>query len=141
MSNAIGGNSGIFGSIQALGRSLDYHLRRHGLLTSNIANAETPGYRPRELKANFQSTLHRIAGLQAARTHAMHLSAGIDPRFEVSVMSSNQKSGAGANGNMVDLEGEMAKLAANSLRYQASTEMLRRRLGMVKYAATDGRRR
>jgi flagellar basal-body rod protein FlgB len=42
------------------------------------------------------------------------------------------------DGNTVDRASEMAKMAENQLLYDASAEMLKRKLGMLKYAITEG---
>jgi flagellar basal-body rod protein FlgB len=42
------------------------------------------------------------------------------------------------DGNTVDRASEMAKMAENQLLYDASTEMLKRKLGMLKYAISEG---
>lgn len=42
------------------------------------------------------------------------------------------------DGNTVDRSAEMAKLSENQLLYDASAEMLKRKLGMLKYAITEG---
>ena len=45
---------------------------------------------------------------------------------------------AGADGNSVDLERELAKVDANRVRYAGTAELVSRRLAMLRYAATDG---
>ena len=42
---------------RALGRFLDLAVARHGLITSNLANIDTPGYRARDI--NFRQELER----------------------------------------------------------------------------------
>ena len=50
----------ILGSINPLRSALDYHLGRHNILTSNLANVDTPGYRAQDLKraSPFDNVLH-----------------------------------------------------------------------------------
>ena len=43
----------------------------------------------------------------------------------------------GGDGNTVSLEREMAKVAANDLRYQAVGRIVRQQLGLLRYAAAD----
>ena len=43
-----------------------------------------------------------------------------------------------ADGNAVDLEREMAKVAANRVRYGTSSELVSRRMALLRYTATDG---
>ncbi|MCC6748480.1 MAG: flagellar basal body rod protein FlgB [Deltaproteobacteria bacterium] len=127
---------GVFGDLSPLERSLDYHQFRQELLTSNVANAETPGYRP--LDVNFQASLDKAGTL--AVTNEGHLPAGPGERMQSGVFA-DPSATAGNDGNAVSLEREMAKLSANSIRYRAAAEMISRHIGMLRYAATDGQRR
>ena len=45
---------------QALGRFLDVAVARHAIITSNLANIDTPGYRARDI--NFRQELQRAGG-------------------------------------------------------------------------------
>jgi flagellar basal-body rod protein FlgB len=126
----------LFANLAALNRSLDYHLARQGLLSSNVANAETPGYQPLDLR--FDSYLARAGELKV--TDPGHLGPSAANHFEMSVFA-DPATAPGNDGNTVSMEREMGKLSANSIRYRAATEMLSRRIGLLKYAATDGQRR
>ena len=129
--------STIFSEYGKLTRSLAYHLKRHSLLTANVTNAETPGFRPLDIR--FEEALSTATSVQ--RTNAAHLSADGVPGENRYVPFDASVTTAGPSGNSVSLEREMTKLAANSLRYRAATTMLSRRLGLLKYAASDGQRR
>ena len=123
-------------AITALRRSLDYHLMRHSVLGSNVANAETPGYRSVDL--SFDALLDRAEKIRS--THADHLGEG-GPRQPAWEVFDDSVASPGNDGNTVSLEREMAKISANTIRYNAASEMLSRRLAILKYAATDGQRR
>jgi flagellar basal-body rod protein FlgB len=120
----------------ALRRTLGYHLLRHSLLTSNVANVETPGYRAADL--SFDSFLDEAERMRT--TQPKHLS---DSDTEVSQMEvfDDSEASPGNDGNTVSLEREMAKISANTIRYNSSLEILSRRLAILRYAATDGSRR
>lgn len=128
--------SSIFAPLRLAERGLSYHLRRQELLTSNVANLQTPGFRPLELR--FRELLDKASAMQC--TDAKHLresgasnTADTDDIYQDAVVSPSP------DGNAVSMERQMAKLAANSLRYRATTEMLNRRLALLRYAANDGR--
>ena len=125
----------LFGNLTLLQHSLDYHLRRHGLLASNIANAETPGYQPLDL--SFQATLSRTVDLRGS--DARHLGASEESRFSRGIFT-DPSGTPGNDGNTVSLDREMAKLTANSIRYRSAAEMLGRRVAMLRYAVSDGQR-
>jgi flagellar basal-body rod protein FlgB len=127
--------STIHSTVALLERSLDYHNKRHSVIASNIANVQTPGYRPRDV--SFSDALSRAGRL--TRTHGMHLPVSPDSPTGMPVFDDAAVQ-PGIDGNAVSMERQMAKMTANSLRYRAIAELISRRIGMLRYAATDGRR-
>ena len=125
----------LFNVVDVAHRSLDYHLRRHNVLASNVANVDTPGFRPLELIR--ETSKGREGGLPIARTHEAHQRPGGGAGETVDV-AQEQVAQPGGDGNAVSLEREMAKVAANDLRYEAVGRIVRQQLGMLRYAATDG---
>lgn len=128
----------LFTSVNPLARALDFHVERHNLIASNVANADTPGYRPREM--TFARELGELGGnLPIERTSRGHLRAGgaQDPSgFEV---FEETWATPGNDGNYVRLEHEMSRMNANSVRYRASTQMVNMHLGMLRYSIGSGR--
>lgn len=94
---------------------------RHRLISENIANAETPGYKVK--KVHFQEELERMInagngdGLQLNRTDQRHLpqAAGSGPVPYTIV--ENSDTAMSNNRNNVDIDKEMANLAENQLMY------------------------
>lgn len=83
--------------------------QRQTLLTNNIANADTPGYRREDL--NFQATLRNaIAGEAPLETVAFA------PEEQAQVVS--------PNGGGVSVDQESALLAENGLEYETFSQML-----------------
>jgi flagellar basal-body rod protein FlgB len=126
-------------SIPALEKSMDLYLKRGNAITSNIANAETPGYRAVDL--NFAGELERAfsdknAG-KTATTHHKHLqvsSAG-------SAHFVNDLTGmAKADGNNVDLDIQMGKLVANAGLYSQGANLVRKKLHMLRTAIREAMR-
>lgn len=128
--------SEMFAGVDVLHRSLDYHSKRHNLLSSNVANADTPGFRPAELlRVPEENVVHN---LPLARTEGAHLrpeGAQDDPRLAV-VEDSSQP--IGADGNAVSLDRELAKISANDLRFESAAKLVKAHLGMLRYVAMDG---
>jgi flagellar basal-body rod protein FlgB len=129
------GMSDMFNVVNRLRTSLDYHASRHSVLSSNIANAETPGFKPLELLREAQTETG--AQLPMVATSAAHVgpanqdAAGYETREDRTTI-------AGANGNSVSLEHEMSKLAANDIRFEGAVKIVSQQLGMLRYAANDG---
>ena len=110
--------------------------QRQAVLGQNVANADTPGYRPRDLEpAGFEALLDRTGGrrLEPVRTASNHLAA-IAPapgRFRDRVDESFE---AKPSGNGVDLPDEMRKMASTELDHQLTTGLYRRYVGMFRTA-------
>lgn len=109
-------------------QALALRSRRNELLASNIANADTPGYKARDI--DFRATLARVDGSGGTRirtTHENHLagSSGSDlTGSELLYRIPNQSS---LDGNTVDPNLEKAAFAENALRYNASLTFLDRK--------------
>ncbi len=127
----------LFDGVGTAQRAMSYHLERHNVLASNVANLDTPGYRPLELTRDVGAA-ERFGSLLLQRTHANHVagSRGAVPagtpntRVERVIQPAN-------DGNAVSLEREMAKVAANDLRYQTVGRLVKQQMGMLRYAASD----
>lgn len=120
----------LFNELGGLERSLDYHLDRQGVLASNLANAATPGYRARDL--DFKSYMDQANRMQI--TSELHLSGNEDAE-DALIFEQDPPKG---DDNTVRIEKAMAQVAANRVRYEASTTLMRQKLALLRYAATDG---
>ncbi|MFO1035771.1 MAG: flagellar basal body protein [Geminicoccaceae bacterium] len=110
---------------------------RMGVLSENIANADTPGYGAQDLApANFDTLLRHATGAQQlalARTAAAHAEAkgGAGQEFKAAVVDSFETA---PSGNAVELPEQMQKMADTELDYQLTTNLYRRYLGMMRTA-------
>ena len=119
----------LFGpTIDIASKALDLRARRHELILSNVANADTPGYKAFDLMVDEalakQGPQESKQNLQ--RTHHAHLSpggrTGIDPKLKTLELSTQVT--LRGDGNTVDMDREMSNLAANQLQYKASAQIL-----------------
>ena len=110
--------------------SLDIAKKRHGLITGNIANLDTPGYRTKDI--DFKDALKDA--LEGTSVDLFRT----DPRHLGSMMSYPEPSSSGTDS--IDIDKEMSKLAENNLRYRTGVEVLLRKLSKLKYAITEGGR-
>ncbi len=99
---------------------------RHGLLTSNIANVDTPGYKAKDLK--FQQTLDNE--LQLAVTSPGHIKTSDN---DVSPVAEETQD-TWEDGNNVELDMEVAKMTENAMLFQAGVSMLETKIRMYKNA-------
>ena len=63
-------------SVERLRTGLDYHLQRHNVLVSNLAQAETPGYRPVDLE---RGTFDGAVSVALAATDPGHVGTPTTP--------------------------------------------------------------
>ena len=92
----------IFDHVDALARALSLRQQRQGTIASNIANAETPGYRAREL--DFASALKDAFAMRSPQEGAM----------STQIVVEDTTTPPKPDGNTVDLDSQMAKLSENS---------------------------
>jgi flagellar basal-body rod protein FlgB len=115
---------------------MQWHQQRQQVLAQNVANADTPSYRPLDLaEPKFDLPAPGGTQLQLARTDAGHL-GGFGGASELKG-DPNQYQVRPA-GNAVSLEDEMLKVASNNMDYQAATQLYSRSLGMLKTAMGKG---
>ncbi len=128
-------------TLAVLEKSLDLRARNQQVIAGNMANVDTPGYSARKLsfEDDLQQALKRPE-MSTKPTHARHLPVNgaslnqIQGRIERDVDTSGM-----GDGNTVSLAEEMFSLAENQLLYEAGTQILKKKLTMLKYAVSDGR--
>ena len=121
----------LFDSTSSLSGALSFHRRRHAVLAGNVANVDTPEYRPLDLE---RSVATKTAG--GARTDSRHMKlSGSDG---VSFYFDDADAPATLDGNTVNLERELAKVDANRVRYNTASRLVSKRLAALRYAASDG---
>ena len=119
--------------------ALNYRAARQDMIASNIANVDTPNYRPRDIRfeealAQKSAELYgaKDATLQMTKTSSTHL-GGFD--------TSNQTKGttffrdghmARNDGNSVDLDVESSEMAKNSLMYTALVAAMKKNGNIFK---------
>ena len=107
---------------------------RQRLLSENVANAETPGYRGRDLKPqDFTRQLQAATSVHMVSTNPGHL-AGVtqsDPNF---ASDRSQPFEVTPRGNSVSLEEEMMRIAQNQVDHQTAATLYSRSLGLLKIA-------
>ena len=111
---------------------LSLYGERSGLLAANIANADTPGFKARDI--DFRSLLAKAGGDHMAMktTHARHLGgssavSGPDLLYRVPIQPS-------VDGNTVDTQVEQAEFAQNAVRYQSTLTFLNGKFKGLKLA-------
>jgi flagellar basal-body rod protein FlgB len=117
--------------LSMLRQRMHWHQERQRLLSENVANSDTPRFRPRDLTPlDFEHPAPTPVRL--ARTEPGHFA-----QLAGSSSSFNDRMGGYETrpmGNAVSLEDEMMKVAANQMDYQAATALYSRSLALLKTA-------
>ena len=121
---------------QALVRRMQWLGQRQGVLAQNIANADTPDFRPQDLKHGpFERILAgAIAAVQPAATHPAHLQGR--PAKNGAIGSENQRHTfeTAPSGNAVVIDEQLIKVAETQMNYQTMTNLYRKHVQMVRTA-------
>ena len=123
-------------NFQGIEKSLELNFKRHALLTSNVANSETPGYKAREL--DFAGTLERAFGetnTELKKTDAKHMDLTL---MEGEHITMDRSGALGADGNNVDLDITMGKISANGRAYENAANMLSQKFRMMRIFTRRG---
>lgn len=145
-----------------LERALDARLLKQNVLAGNIANANTPGFTPKDI--DFEAAMAsapresvaagaRPASAEAGAVGELGVSSfaplPLDaPRPALRSLGPGDASGSplvqaagaapGLDGNAVDLDRTMVALAQNALQYSAAARAAGKKLALLRYVASDG---
>ncbi len=126
-------NSPFFGLLR---QRLDHLSERQRLISENIANASTPGYRPRDIDTTgFDRVLASAAngrGLTIARTNAGHMTSGGGTDVQVVTRDDSETT---IDGNAVVLEEQMARAAETRMQFETGLALYQKGLDLVRMAA------
>ena len=128
-------------ALSVLRTKMQWHQERQSVLSENVANSDTPNFRPRDLvEPKFDKSGATVGGMGAlplVQTSAAHIapSTGSGDSFD-----QNKKAGFETRpaGNAVNLEDEMLKVSANQMDYAAVTELYSKSLQLLKTAIGKG---
>jgi flagellar basal-body rod protein FlgB len=124
-----------------LRRALDGLALRHEVISRNIANVDTPGFKASTV--TFEQQLQRLiqqgeGDLALVTTDAGHLAAPTTESTQAQIIQRNNLT-LREDGNNVDIEREMIELAETNLRYAAASQLLNRKLSLLRLIVNDGR--
>lgn len=124
-----------------MNRRMNWLTQRHGVLAQNIANADSPGYSPKDLtKQSFQRMLFGGAPrVTMAATSESHMAA-IRRSDEFRADRARDVYEAAPAGNAVVLEEQLIKVSETQGAYRLATNLYRKHVSMLKQAlGRDGR--
>ena len=121
---------------------MQWAQERQRVLAENVANADTQGFRPRDLvppkfETPQQGPSAPLTSVALMRTESGHL-PGIGQDGTPFRAKADNTYEVRPTGNAVNLEQEMMKVASNQMEYQAVTALYTRSLGLLKTALGKG---
>jgi flagellar basal-body rod protein FlgB len=122
--------------LSMLRTKMEWHQARQKVLAENVANADTPSYRPHDLAApDFRREMQTpLTAVSLERTESGHIAG--TTTSSPSPFRNTTQSGyeIRPTGNAVSLEDEMMKVAANQMDFQAATTLYTHSLNLIKTA-------
>ena len=134
----------LFGKIyNILDDSLNVLSKRQNVIASNIANANTPGYK--EKTVNFENVMQNIINsgnsLELKVNNAKdftNLGLNNSKSFGNAFIEKQKVQSVPAlDGNTVNLSSQMAEMSSNAIRFQAVAGLLTKKFAMLNYAITQ----
>jgi flagellar basal-body rod protein FlgB len=127
-------------TLKALTTALNFREMRQELISSNVANANTPGFKAKKL--DFEEALARALDvdgqMQMNVTDVKHHNVGNGGFNNLEPEIYDDPNGVvSESGNTVDVEAEMAKMAENKLMYDALVQLINKKMGLMKYALSQ----
>jgi flagellar basal-body rod protein FlgB len=113
-------------------KRLSWLDRRQALLADNVANADTPGWQPRDL-APFAKTLAKTAGIGLATTRPGHLAGTFSSTLADDADAARPASRA-PDGNAVSIEDQLMKVADTETSQEMVTNLYTKYLGLFRLA-------
>ena len=112
---------------------LGYDAKRQTVIAQNVANSETPGYAPKDLKAfSFAAAMQQ--GSAMGRTQAAHMSGRIRSSAAMTAQDAPDTE-AKLDGNQVVLEEQMMKMSDARADYDAAISLYQQSMTMLRTAA------
>ena len=118
-------------------KAMQVRTERMEIIAGNLANADTPGYKARDL--DFQKVMKSAqyaSNQNLTRTHENHINGTMKNTGELEYRIPNQPDTG--DGNTVDVQIERNTFLDNGLRYQAGMEFLNGKISGMKKAIKGG---
>ena len=125
-------------TFQALENAINIAHQRHDLISSNISNLDTPNKKAMDI--DFKTAMARATEskneVPLTRTHSGHMGPKTGGSQQVEPFEAE---GEWNGFNWINIDREMTKLIENNLQYRTSTEVLLRKIAIMKEVIRGGR--
>ncbi|MDI9413769.1 MAG: flagellar basal body rod protein FlgB [Bacillota bacterium] len=132
----------LFKVVNKLGVGLNKSLLRHTVLSNNLANLNTPGFKRSDVTVTgqFKAELNRASGSRLNRTNARHLPGNSLKKTELFSVVQDRSSVMRNDGNNVDPDREKVLITENQLHYDSLIDAVSRKLSQLRTVIGEGRR-
>lgn len=126
-----------------LGLAMDRSAVKHSVISNNIANVNTPGYKRKTV--SFQKELETLlekreqGEIKQANKKHLPLNFGLDSAPAV-IVSEEGNTSLRNDGNNVDIDMELAELAENNIYFNSLAQLLTSQLALLRNSVSEGRR-
>ena len=118
-------------------KAMQIRTQRMEVVAGNLANANTPGYKARDIDfKQAMKSAQQFSSQNLVRTHDNHIKGSIQGSGELKFRVSDQPDTG--DGNTVDVQVERNTFLDNGLRYQAGMEFLNGKISGMKKAIKGG---
>jgi flagellar basal-body rod protein FlgB len=127
-------------SMNLLSKVLDLRSTNQQIISSNIANAETPGYAPTHFE--FEQELRQALGqngFHLVTDNPAHIPSSTSSVDTISgkIVKLPDKTGIGDK-NGVNVDQEMVSLSENEIMYEAAAQILKKKMSLLAYVVQGG---
>ncbi len=122
--------------VPKLQKYLDLSAIRHKLVSGNIANSSTPGYKTKDIdfQAEFNRMTKKTNSLAGITTNPGHIPLGNHDKRGPTIISEKIQSG---DFNSIDIDKEVSKMAQNELLFSIGAKLMKHRFEGLRKVITS----
>lgn len=119
-----------------LGKSMGISTKRHSMISSNLANMDTIGYKSKDIdfQKALETEMEKNGGLST--TDKKHFKVGVNNPLDGKYRENDDP----YNIDPVNIDTEMNNLIENNIKFKSSVEMMLRKVGILRHAIAEGGR-
>lgn len=125
--------------MQMMTKKMSWLSRRTEVIAQNVANADTPNFRARDLKqVSFRDLVHKenqLSDFAPSRTNGSHLT-GLNANMPFRTEQSPDSYETSIDENDVSIEQQLTKLGETQMSYQMTLNLYRKHLDMIRTSLT-----
>jgi flagellar basal-body rod protein FlgB len=125
-------------TFRALEHAINVAHQRHNVISSNISNLDTPNKKGMDIdfKKAMVRALESEDAMSLSKTHSGHMGPKMDGAQQAEPF---EDEGEWNGYNWINIDREMTKLIENNLQYRTATEVLLRKIAIMKEVIRGGR--